>query len=67
MSVNDGVMRDFVFVGDFLGAEPAEIVLVDEFAVGVMANRAFAGVSGGAGAMRALLKIPDWGICGQSI
>ena len=46
VSVNDGLMGDSVFAGDFLGAEPAEVVLVDEFAVLVMANRAFAGVSG---------------------
>jgi hypothetical protein len=60
-------MGDSVLAGDFLGAEPAEVVLVDEFAVLVMANRAFAGVSGGAGAACALLNIPDWGICGQSV
>ena len=46
VAVNDGVMGDFVLAGDFLRAEPAEVVLVDEFAVGVMADRAFAGVSG---------------------
>jgi hypothetical protein len=46
VAVNDGVMRDFVLAGDFLGAEPAEVVIVDEFAVFVMADRAFAGVSG---------------------
>ena len=46
MAVNCGMMRDFVLAGDFLGAEPAEVVIVDEFAVGVMADRAFAGVSG---------------------
>ena len=45
VAVNGGMMGDFVFVGDFFGAEPAEVVLVNEFAVGVMANRAFAGVS----------------------
>ena len=45
VAVNGGMMEDFVFVGDFLRAEPAEVVLVNEFAVGVMANRAFAGVS----------------------
>src|ERR1700678_2378562 len=54
VAVNGGVMGDFVLVRDFLGAEPAEIVLVNEFAVGVMANRAFACVSGGTGAMCAL-------------
>jgi hypothetical protein len=46
VAVNDGMMGDFVFVGDFFGAEPAEVVLINEFAVGVMANRAFAGVPG---------------------
>lgn len=46
VAVNDGMMGDFVFVGDFLGAEPAEVILVNELAVGVMANGAFAGVSG---------------------
>jgi hypothetical protein len=46
VSVNDGLMGDSVLSGDFLGAEPAEVVLVDEFAVLVMANCAFAGVSG---------------------
>jgi hypothetical protein len=45
VTVNGGMMGDFVFVGDFLRAEPAEVVLINEFAVGVMANRAFAGVS----------------------
>src|SRR5271156_2729005 len=38
VSVNDGVMGDSVLAGDFFGAEPAEVVLVNEFAVGVMAN-----------------------------
>jgi hypothetical protein len=46
VAVNDGLMGDSVLAGDFLGAEPAEVVLVDEFAVFVMANRAFAGVPG---------------------
>jgi hypothetical protein len=46
VAVNGGMMGDFVFVGDFFGAEPAEVVLVNEFAVGVMANCAFAGVPG---------------------
>ena len=46
VAVNGGMMRDFVFVGDFFRAEPAEVVLVNEFAVGVMTNRAFAGVPG---------------------
>lgn len=50
VSVNDGLMGDRVLAGDFLGAEPAEVVLVNEFAVGVMANRAFAGVAGDVGA-----------------
>jgi len=63
VAVNDGMMGDFVFVGDFFRAEPAEVVLVNEFAVGVMANRAFASVSHGAGAMCALLNIPDFGVC----
>ena len=45
VAVNGGMMGDLVFVGDFFGAEPAEVVLVNEFAVGVMANRALAGVS----------------------
>lgn len=62
VTVNDGVMGDFVLAGDFLWAEPAEVVLVDEFAFGVMANRALAGVSGGAGAMCTLLNIPVLGI-----
>ena len=62
VAVNGGMMGDFVFVGDFFGAEPAEVVLVNEFAVGVMANRAFAGVPGAAGATYALLDIPDLGI-----
>jgi hypothetical protein len=64
VSVNDGLMGDSVLAGDFLGAEPAEVVLIDEFAVGVMANRAFAGVPGAGGAMCALLNIPVLGICG---
>jgi hypothetical protein len=62
VSVNDGLMGDSVLAGDFLGADPAEVVIVNEFAVGVMANRAFAGVSGGVGAMCSLLIIPDSGI-----
>ena len=45
VSVNDGLMGDSVLAGDFFGAEPAEVVLVDEFAVLVMADCAFAGVS----------------------
>jgi len=53
VAVNDGVMGDFVLAGDFLGAEPAEVVIVDEFAVGVMADRAFAGVSGEGSAVAA--------------
>lgn len=63
VAVNDGLVGDFVFAGDFLGAEPAEVILVDEFAILVMANRAFAGVAGDAGAMCALLNIPVLGIC----
>jgi hypothetical protein len=46
VSVNDGLMGDSVLAGDFFWAEPAEVVLVDEFAILVMANGAFAGVSG---------------------
>jgi hypothetical protein len=46
VTVNDGLMGDSVLASDLFGAEPAEVVLVDEFAVLVMANRAFAGVSG---------------------
>ena len=46
VAVNDGLMGDSVLAGDFFGAEPAEVVLVDEFALFVMANRAFAGVPG---------------------
>jgi len=53
VAVNDGVMGDFVLAGDFLGAEPAEVGIVDEFAVGVMADRAFAGVSGEGSAVAA--------------
>ena len=64
VAVNDGMMGDFVFVGDFFRAEPAEVVLVDKFAVLVMANRAFAGVSGDGGATCALLNVPVLGICG---
>ena len=56
------MMGDFVFAGDFFGAEPAKVVLVDEFAVLVMANRAFAGVSSDTGATCALLNIPVLGI-----
>jgi hypothetical protein len=63
VAVDDGLMGDSVLAGDFLGAEPAEVVLVDEFAVLVMANRAFAGVSGAVGATCALLDIFGWGIC----
>jgi len=62
VSVNDGLMGDSVLAGDFLGAEPAEVVLVNEFAIGVMANRAFAGVSGLTCATGALLNIPEFGI-----
>ena len=46
VTVDDGMMGDSVLACDYFGAEPAEVVLVDEFAVLVMANRAFAGVSG---------------------
>jgi hypothetical protein len=62
--VNDGLMGDSVLAGDFFGAEPAEVVLIDEFAILVMANRAFAGVPGDAGATCALLSIPVMGIRG---
>jgi hypothetical protein len=44
--VNDGMMGGFVLAGDFLGAERAEVVIVDKFRLGVMAERAFSGVSG---------------------
>jgi hypothetical protein len=53
VAVNDGMMGDLVLAGDFLGAEPAEVVIVNEFAVGVMADRAFAGVSGEGSAVAA--------------
>ncbi len=46
VAVNDGLVGDSVLAGDFLGTEPAEVVLVNEFAVFVMAYRAFAGVAG---------------------
>ena len=46
VAVNDGVMGDFVLAGDGFGAAPATVVSVNEFAVGMMADRAFAGVSG---------------------
>jgi hypothetical protein len=67
VSVNDGLMGDSVLAGDFLGAEPAEVVLIDEFAVFVMANRAFAGVAGPVCASGTLLNIPRFGVCGQSV
>ncbi|MGB8541027.1 MAG: hypothetical protein WCD49_05240 [Candidatus Acidiferrales bacterium] len=54
VAVNDGVMGDFVLAGDRFGADPAEVVIVDEFAVGVMADRAFAGVSGEGSAVATL-------------
>ena len=63
VAVNDGMMGDFVFVGDFLGAEPAEVVLVNEFAVGVMANRAFAGVSQDVSATGASFGLPALVFC----
>jgi hypothetical protein len=53
VAVDDGVMGDLVLAGDFLGAEPAEVVIVDELAVGVMADRALAGVSGEGSAVAA--------------
>ena len=62
MAVNCGMMGDFVLASDFFGAEPAEVVLVDEFAVRVMANRAFAGVASDTGATCSLLNIPGLGI-----
>ena len=46
VAVNDRMMRDFVFASDGFGADPAKVVSVDEFAVFVMADGAFAGVSG---------------------
>ena len=61
VAVNDGVMRDFVLAGDGFGADPAEIVIVDEFAVFVMANRAFAGVPGEVWTTFFLFGIPDLG------
>ena len=64
VAVNDGMMGDFVFVGDFFGAEPAEVVLVNEFAVGVMANRAFAGVPGLVRASGASLRLLAPVFCG---
>ena len=64
VAINDGMMGDLVFACDFLGAEPAEVVLVNKFAVLVMANCAFAGVPGGAGATCAPLNIPVLGIGG---
>ena len=53
VAVNDGMVGDFVLAGDFLGAEPAEVVIVDEFAVGVMADGTLAGVSGEGSAVAA--------------
>jgi hypothetical protein len=64
VAVNDGLMGDSVLASDFLRAEPAEVVLVDEFAVLVMTNRAFAGVSGGAGASGACLGLLALVFCG---
>ena len=64
VSVNDGLMGDSVLAGDFLGAEPAEVVLVDEFAVLVMANRAFAGVPGAVCATGACLGLLALVFCG---
>ena len=64
VAVNGGMMEDFVFVGDFFGAEPAEVVLVNEFAVGVMANRAFAGVSSTACAVGACFRLLALVFCG---
>ena len=63
VAVNCGMMGDFVLAGNFLGAEPAKVVLVDEFTILVMANGAFAGVPGDAGATCALPNIPVLGIC----
>jgi hypothetical protein len=64
VSVNDGLMGDRVLAGDFLGAEPAEVVLVDEFAVLVMANRALAGVPGTVGASGATFGLLGLRFCG---
>ncbi len=53
VAVNDGVMGDFVLAGEGFRAAPATVVSVNEFAVGVMADRAFAGVSGEGSAVAA--------------
>jgi hypothetical protein len=47
-------MGDLVLAGDGFGTDPAEVVIVDEFAVFVMADRAFAGVPGEGSAVAAL-------------
>jgi hypothetical protein len=51
VAVNDGMMGDFVLAGDGFGTDPAEVVSVNEFAVFVIANRAFSGVSSEAGSL----------------
>ena len=61
VAVNDGVVGDFVLAGDGFGTYPAEVVIVDEFAVFVMADRTFAGVSGEVCAAFLLFGIPDLG------
>jgi hypothetical protein len=61
VAVNDGMMGDFILAGDGFGTDPAEVVIVDEFAVFVMADRAFAGVSGEGSAAFFLFGIPDLG------
>jgi hypothetical protein len=61
VAVNDGMMGDFILAGDGFGTDPAEVVIVDEFAVFVMANRTFAGVSGEVCAAPFLFGIPDLG------
>jgi hypothetical protein len=66
VAVNDGLMGDSVLAGDSLGAEPAEVVLVDEFAVLVMANRAFAGVSQDVSASGACFGLLALVFCRQS-
>jgi hypothetical protein len=53
VAVNDGVMGDFVLAGEGFRADPAKVVSVNEFAVFVMADRAFAGVSGEGSAVAA--------------
>src|ERR1700693_941 len=59
-AVTDGMMGDCVFAGDFLGAKPAEVVIVDESTVRVMADRAFCG-SVGRGWGDVVSFLPDLG------